>query len=305
MIDRPDGPTESTEPMLRDKLHRMHGLLQGMGSVLVAYSGGIDSTLVLKIAHDQLGANALAVTAVSPTLPELELDMARRVASEIGARHLIIQTNQLEIPEFVRNDAGRCYHCKTDLYQAMEKLRRGRQFDMIVDGTNLDDLSDDRPGILASRDLGVRSPLVEAELSKPEIRTLAHHLGLSNWAKPAAACLSSRIPRGIVITREKLARVERAEACLIEEGFAQVRVRDHGEIARIEVDPVELPAILEESRRARVTERLKGLGFRSVAVDPRGYRPGGANAGSRVSGCSRVEGHDSQGSLIGGNLKPA
>ena len=152
--------------MPQNKLVKMRNLLQGMESVLVAFSGGIDSSLVLKIAHDSLGSGAIAVTAVSPTFPEIELKTARRVGEEIGVRHLIIETDQLAIPDFVRNDAGRCYHCKTDLYQALQKLQLELNMGAMVDGTNLDDLGDDRPGIVAARTWGVRSPLVEAELSK-------------------------------------------------------------------------------------------------------------------------------------------
>ncbi|MGH7204823.1 MAG: ATP-dependent sacrificial sulfur transferase LarE [Nitrospiraceae bacterium] len=263
--------------MLRNKLLKMQNLLQGMESVLVAFSGGIDSSLVLKIAHDSLGYRAIAVTAVSPTFPDLELETARRVGQEIGVRHLIIETDQLTMPDFVRNDASRCYHCKTDLYQALQKLQLELNMSTTVDGTNLDDLSDDRPGTVAAREWGVRSPLVEAELSKAEVRSLAKELGLSNWDKPAAACLSSRIPRGTVITREKLTRVEQAEALLFQEGFRQFRVRDHGEIARIEVEEEELSRWLDPARRTRVSAQLNALGFRFVTLDLAGYRRGSAN----------------------------
>ena len=195
---------------LQEKLQRLRGILADMDSVLVAYSGGIDSTLVLKVAHEQLGERAVGVTAVSPTFPSIELEIARRVAGEIGVRHEIVETDQLAIPAFVKNDATRCFHCKTDLYQLLGRLRHERSVAQLADGTNLDDLGDDRPGIAAARDWHVRSPLVEAGLSKADIRSLARELGLSNWDKPAAACLSSRIPRGIAITREKLSRVEAA-----------------------------------------------------------------------------------------------
>lgn len=264
--------------MLSEKYFTMQRLMKDMGSVLVAYSGGIDSTLVLKVAHDALGPQAVGVTAVSPTFPEIELDTARRVASQIGARHLLIDTDQLESPDFVRNDAGRCYHCKTDLYQKLSALRREADLGILVDGTNLDDLGEDRPGIAAAREWGVRSPLVEAELSKEDVRALARELGLSNWDKPAAACLSSRIPHGVAITRDKLSRVEQAEAALFREGFRQFRVREQGEGARIELERSEMPAMLkDEGRRARIAARLKALGFRFVTVDLEGYRPGGAD----------------------------
>lgn len=243
----------------------------------MAFSGGIDSSLVFKIAHQTLGAQALAVTAVSPTFPSIELDTARKVAEEIGGRHLIIHTDQLALPEFTQNDASRCFHCKTDLYKALRLMGREQQIATICDGTNLDDLGDDRPGITAAREWGVRSLLVEASLSKQDIRALAKELGLSNWDKPAAACLSSRIPRGLTITKANLYRVEQAEALLFHEGFKQVRVRDQGNLARIEVDPEELPHMLEPGRRKKITGRLKELGYRFVTVDLEGYRTGSTN----------------------------
>ncbi len=260
-----------------NKLACLRRTLSDMGSVAVAYSGGIDSTFVLKVAHDQLGNRAVGVTAVSPTLPSIELEEAKRVALEIGARHEIVQTDQLEIPAFVRNDASRCFHCKTDLYGLLASLQPTFATAYLADGTNMDDLSEDRPGIVAARSLGVRSPLIEAGLGKEEIRTLARELGLSNWNKPAAACLSSRIPRGIEITREKLSRVERAEVVLHEEGFRQYRVRDHGEIARIELSKEEMGRLMLEDRRERVGRRLRELGFRFVSLDLEGYRPGGVS----------------------------
>jgi len=260
---------------LEQKLHHLRRIFAAMDSVLVAYSGGIDSTVVLKVAYDQLHDRAVGVTAISPTFPAVELETATRVAKEIGARHELIETDQLKIPAFTENDAARCFHCKTDLYQLLGKLRETRAVAVIVDGTNLDDLGDDRPGIKAAREWGVRSPLVEAGLSKSDIRTLAKNFGLSNWDKPAAACLSSRIPRGITITREKLSRVELAEEVLFAEGFRHCRVRDHGEIARIEVGQDELIRILEGERGTRISRRVKELGFRFVTIDLEGYRPGG------------------------------
>lgn len=262
---------------LEHKLFQLREIFAAMDSVLVAYSGGIDSTVVLKVAYDQLQERAVGVTAISPTFPAVELETATRVAKEIGVRHELVKTDQLKIPAFTENDASRCFHCKTDLYQLLDKMRETRAAAVIVDGTNLDDLGDDRPGIKAAREWGVRSPLVEAGLSKSDVRSLAKNLGLSNWDKPAAACLSSRIPRGITITREKLSRVEQAEEVLFEEGFRHCRVRDHGEIARIEIAQAELPRMIDGERGTRISRRVKELGFRFVAIDLEGYRPGGVS----------------------------
>ena len=262
---------------LDGKLERLHRLFADMESVLVAFSGGIDSTLVLKVAQDALGDRALAVTAVSPTFPEIELEWTTRLVAEIGARHRIVQTDQLQVPAFVQNDAGRCFHCKTDLYQLLGGLQQELKLRALVDGTNLDDLGDERPGHAAAREWGVRSPLVEAGLSKSEVRELARELKLSNWNKPAAACLSSRIQRDTPITVEKLSRVERAEAFLLGQGFRQVRVRDSEGAARVEVESTEVPRLMEPALGARITDYLRQLGFASVTLDPSGYRQGGGN----------------------------
>jgi len=268
----------SLEYSLQERYLKLRKLFHDMGAVLVAFSGGIDSTLVLKLAHDTLGSRAIAVTAISPTFPVVELDIVRQLSQEIGARLIITETNQLQMPHFVRNDAMRCYHCKTDLYHLLGDIQKNLDIPSVVDGTNRDDLSDERPGIKAAREFSVRSPLVEASMGKADIRTLAKALGLSNWDKPAAACLSSRIPRGIMITHENLRRVEKAEAFLLDEGFRQVRVRDHEGLARIELDSEDLSAFLDPDRRQRVTQALKNAGFRRVTLDLEGYRQGGGNA---------------------------
>ena len=272
---------------LQEKTVKLEYIFQEMGAVLVAFSGGIDSTLVLKVAHCMLGKKAVAVVAVSPTLPKEELEDVRRISLEIGAELIMAHTNQLEIPSFVRNDDSRCYHCKTDLYGIFEPIKQTSGINVVVDGTNLDDLSDDRPGLRAAREYAVRSPLVESGFTKADVRSLAQHLGLSNWDKPAAACLSSRIPRGLVITEVNLRRVEQAERILKEEGFRQVRVRDHEGIARIEVAQQEIEYFFEGNRRQRITESLKHLGFRWVTLDLAGYQAGGGNLGTKENAPSQ------------------
>lgn len=263
--------------LLTDKLEHLRQIVAEMQSVLVAYSGGIDSALVLKVAHDELGTNAVGITALSPTYPAAELESATRTAAEIGARHEVVTTDQLEIPAFVQNDAARCFHCKSDLYRLMESIRDARSAQWILDGTNLDDLGDDRPGIKAAREWHVRSPLVEAAFTKADVRAAAHALGLSAWDKPAAACLSSRIPRGVPITVEKLRRVEAAEAVLQANGFRHIRVRDHGDIARIEVAAEEFSRLGDPVLRGTISAGLRHAGFRFICVDLEGYRPGGTS----------------------------
>lgn len=265
---------------LHAKTETLRHFFESLDGALVAFSGGVDSTLVLKMASDALGVRAIAVTAASPTLPHEELDAVQRLSDELGVRLIVASTNQLTSADFVRNDSTRCYHCKRDLYQLFDPIKEETGITTIVDGTHVDDLGDDRPGIQAAQQFGVHSPLVESGFGKADIRTLAKTLGLSNWDKPAAACLSSRIPRGMRITEQKLQRVGQAERLLKEEGFVQVRVRDHEGIARIEVNPKELSHFLEPTRRHRITQGLKTLGFQFVTIDMEGYRPGGGAASS-------------------------
>jgi len=268
---------QSLEPALHNKYNHLQKVLEDLGSVVVAFSGGVDSSVVLKVAVDILGASAKAVIAASPTLPASELEDAHRLCESIGVPLQVVETDQLQIDAFVQNDATRCFHCKTDLYQLLVRIQETVGFQAIVDGTNVDDMGEDRPGIQAGKQLGVRSPLLEAECNKSDIRQLAQALGLANWNKPAAACLSSRITRGIPITKMFLSRVEQAEAFLLAEGLTQVRVRLHGDMARIEVGPSEIALLTEEPRRSRLVATFKDLGFQTVTIDLEGYRAGGGN----------------------------
>ena len=267
----------SLNPALEQKYATLQKVLQELDSVVVAFSGGVDSTVVLKVAVDILGESAKAVIAASPTLPASELEDAHRLCEAMGVQLQVVETDQLKIEAFVQNDATRCFHCKTDLYQLLSRIQEVAGSQAIVDGTNVDDMGEDRPGIQAGKQLGVRSPLLEANCNKSDIRQLAQALGLANWNKPAAACLSSRITRGIPITRNLLSRVEQAEAFLLSQGLTQVRVRVHGETARIEVGQSEIAMLTEEARRTRVLKAFKEIGFHTVTVDLEGYRAGGGN----------------------------
>jgi uncharacterized protein len=266
-------------PAFDAKLDRMRALFAPMRSVIVAFSGGVDSTFVLKVAYDTIGDRVLALTTTSPTMPDEDRQSALAMAQLIGARHLIVESNELEIPGYSANPINRCYLCKHNLFTVCEAKASELDIDEIVDGLNLDDLHDYRPGMQAASEKRVRHPLVEAELSKAEIRELSHAMGLPTWDRPASPCLSSRFPYGTTITPEGLAKVAAGERLLHSIGFKVARVRFHGDVARLELERSEIARIFEPQLRDTVDREFKKIGFRFVAVDLRGFRSGSLNEG--------------------------
>ena len=261
-----------------EKERALRESLSSLGSVIVAYSGGVDSAYLAWVANDTLGDRAVAITADSPSYPERHRQMATRIASEFGLRHEIIQTSELERPEYRANPANRCYYCKHELYTHLSRIAAERRA-TVVDGSNADDRGDYRPGRQAAREFGVRSPLDDTDLGKDEIRELARLAGLPVWDEPASACLSSRIPYHSEVTDEKLRTIERAENVLRAHGFRVCRVRHHDDLARIELGRAELPRALEPEMSATLVRELKAIGYRYVTIDLQGYRTGSLNEG--------------------------
>jgi uncharacterized protein len=256
--------------LLETKLDKLRETIRDAQSCVVAFSGGVDSTLVLKVAHDVLDKDVVAVTALSESLPSGELEEAQNLAQSIGARHEVIRTFETSDENYLANAANRCYFCKTEMYARIGEFAVSKGFKVILDGLNVDDLSDRRPGRAAAVEHGVISPLVEANLTKAEVRELSRGFGLPTWDKPALACLSSRIPHGTPITLQSLSQVDRAEIFIKTLGVRLVRVRHHGDTARIEVEPRDFGLMYE--RESDIAASLAQLGFTKVEIDPQGYR---------------------------------
>jgi uncharacterized protein len=269
---------------IEEKLDHLKKTLCDMGAVLVAYSGGVDSTFLAVTAHEVLGKNSLAVFAASPVAPPMEKEEAEALAHNIGLRFKIIESSEMSNPDFVANPPERCYYCKRELFSELKPIAQAEGLKWIADGTNADDLSDFRPGRKASAEAGIRSPLLEAGLTKAEIRQLSHAQGLPTWDRPASPCLASRIPYGIPVTAETLNKIARGEQYLHSLGLRQLRLRHHGDIARIELDPEDMDKIIKPEIRQDIVKHLKALGYKYVTLDLTGYRIGSLNEVLNLAG---------------------
>ena len=277
-------PTEGSrnDAGLDSKYKALLDNLAAYGSALTAFSGGVDSSLVAFLAHQVLGGRALAATSCSESLTREDFALTQRLAADWGMAHRVIKTGEIENPDYLANPVNRCYFCKSTLYADLAGLAEKEGYEVILNGTNADDLGDHRPGLLAAEEYGVRSPLVECGFTKPEIRRLAARLGMENAEKPQAACLSSRVPYGLSISLPVLSQIEKAERVLKRLGFPQLRVRHHDDVARIEVPPEDFPRVVEH--REALLDELQALGYRYVTLDLQGFRSGSLNEGLKQDG---------------------